>query len=301
MDTDALNHYVANERKALSRAITIQTCVGIASVVLMLFSFLTGAVQQGFGLFFLALIINVGLYIMYTHSCTKRYRSKVKDYIMLEVFSREFNGVSFNPQSGLGKDLMIETGVIDTGNRFSSNDLMKGNYKGVDFERCDVLSQNVQQSGKTTTTITYFKGQVYVFDFHKPSHNYVRIRDAGMWNKFSKGRRTDGSRKMKFEDTEFNEMFVTFSNDEHEAFYIFTPHFMNKVKQLRQAVGCEISLVIRKGILYLALYTSRDSFEAPLFGEIDIDYTRAVAMDVRVIKEIITELDLDNTLFKEET
>lgn len=253
-------------------------------------------------MFIMIFVVVGGLNFFYIGPAQKEYRSKVKDFINNAVFQQMFDSVSFNAESGYDKTLMRDTALIDLGNRYSSNDYLQGVYKKVKFSRADVLSQDeTTDSDGDTHTTTLFRGQAYQFQFNKNTNSYVRIRDRRYFlsGKFSKGRKIDDSKKMTFEDSEFNEMFYTVSNDSHEAFYIFTPHFMNRVKKLRSLLGSEISLVIRDSILYLAVYTESDSYEISSTKEISSEYIEKCIEETQIIKYVIDELNLDSDLYKE--
>lgn len=253
-------------------------------------------------MFIMIFVVVGGLNFFYIGPAQKEYRCKVKDFINNAVFQQMFDSVSFNAESGYDKTLMRDTALIDLGNRYSSNDYLQGVYKKVKFSRADVLSQDeTTDSDGDTHTTTLFRGQAYQFQFNKNTNSYVRIRDRRYFlsGKFSKGRKIDDSKKMTFEDSEFNEMFYTVSNDSHEAFYIFTPHFMNRVKKLRSLLGSEISLVIRDSILYLAVYTESDSYEISSTKEISSEYIEKCIEETQIIKYVIDELNLDSDLYKE--
>ncbi|QIK56946.1 DUF3137 domain-containing protein [Erysipelothrix sp. HDW6A] len=254
-----------------------------------------------FFLYPVIIIIAYGLIqFLYISPKQKEYKSKVKDYINDTIFTSMFDDVSFSSEYGYDESLIRETGLVDLGNRYYSNDFLQGSYKSVNFSRADVLteSETTDSDGHSHTT-TLFKGQTYQFKFNKNTQSYVRIRDRSYFlsGKFSKGRKIDSSKPMKFEDQEFNEMFYTVSNDPHEAFYIFTPHFMNRVKNLRRMLGDDISLVVRDSVLYLAVYTDTDSYEISSSREISSEYIEKCIAETSIIKYVVDELNLDSDIY----
>ena len=51
------------------------------------------------------------------------------------------------------------------GNTFYSEDYIRANYQGVDFEMAQVSVREVDNSDNKTTSVTYFDGRMLVFDF----------------------------------------------------------------------------------------------------------------------------------------
>ncbi|WP_159648818.1 DUF3137 domain-containing protein [Erysipelothrix aquatica] len=228
----------------------------------------------------------------------RTYKENVKTLVNKSMFESAFNHVVYDALRGFDRDAMRELGVMETGNQYHSNDFVRADYAGVTFERADVLSQNVTSTGKTTITTTYFHGQVIKFDFHKETSGYVRIRDAGWFNRFSDGPKTERSRKIKFEDDRFNDQWATFTNDEQEAYRIFTPHFMEKINAFRARLGHELSMVLKDGVVYLGIYSSRDAMEPNVFSEIDESYLQEIRHEIESIQYIIDTLTENKDYFR---
>ena len=69
-----------------------------------------------------------------------------------------------------------------------------------------------------------------IFDFNKNFKSNFQV----ISNDFIKRSlpRIKNNKKVKLEDIEFNKMFKIYSEIEHDAFYILTPHFMEKIKNI---------------------------------------------------------------------
>lgn len=67
-----------------------------------------------------------------------------------------------------------------------------------------------------------------IFDFNKNFKSNVQV----ISNDFIKRSlpHIKNNKKVKLEDIEFYKMFKIYSEIEHDAFYILTPHFMEKIK-----------------------------------------------------------------------
>ena len=227
----------------------------------------------------------------------KRYANDVKEIISNDVFSKIFDRHEFNPDGEYNTKILKDLSIINVGTKTTTNDILEGTFHGIDFNRADVSSSTQISTGKSSVSVTTFKGQIYEFDFFKNSNSYIRIRTkqfAGM----GKGPKTESSRSIKFDDQEFNEQFHCFTNNDHEAFYIFTPQFMNNIKELKKKIEGEFTLVIYNSQLYISVFNYKDSFEPHVNKEHNQDYLDSVQRDINIISTIIDDLDLKNTLFK---
>lgn len=303
MDREELKQGVKKARKELHRA---QLIMGIGAVLGFVFVVprLFRLDSATFILMPLMIFLYVGLllliYRFYVKPKHDEYQLRVKDVAYKLVFREEFSDVQYDPKRGVDRELMKDTRLIHVGSEYYSNDYMKGSYKGVDFVRADVLSQTTTHNSadNSSSTTVHFKGQVYRFDFHKNVTRSLWLRDRGFMDRLFGSWGNPGS-VVNFEDDEFNRMFTVRALDEQEAFYVFTPKFMEKVRILRYQVDCQMSWALVNQYFYMALYTKRDAFELSSFRDLDDRYLDDVRRDVRIIKYIIDDLGLDSTLFKE--
>ena len=101
------------------------------------------------------------------------------------------------------------------------------------------------------------------------------------------------------EDNEFNNLFTVFAVSEHEAFYILTPHFMEKIKELTSKLKCGIMLGFVDNKLHIAVNNYKDSFEYNVFRPInEKEIEESITKDIKLITDFVDELNLDNDLFK---
>ena len=101
------------------------------------------------------------------------------------------------------------------------------------------------------------------------------------------------------EDEEFNKRFMVFAESEHEAFYILTPHFMEKIKEITKKLKCEVMFCFVNNKLHIAVDNRDDSFEPNIFRTInEQEIEENITKDIRLITDFVAELDLDNNLFR---
>lgn len=256
----------------------------------------TRAPFMHFGIFVMIVLLIFGIYLYSKEK--KEFSLIVKDVIIRGLFEEEFTNVSYQPSKGLSEDFIKHTGLYPMGNRFYSDDQLSANYKNVGFLQSDVLIQNVTSNGKTTTTTTYFKGRWIVCDFIKDFDGYHQIRS----NSFFKNKKPfklfgDVLSEFEFEDQRFNEKFTTYTNDQREAYYLINPGYMERIENLTNYINEQVVYGFHENKLHVAIYNNEDAFEIK-GNKIDEDFVFRIENDIKLIKLIIDELDLELDIFK---
>ncbi len=249
--------------------------------------------------FFIATGIMLFLYSKFAND----YKTQVKYQIVKSMLDKEFDNIEFNAKEGFSREFIKDTELLSMGNIYASNDLLSGDYHDVKFRQADVHIQQRTQNGKSSSTVTLFKGRYMVYTFNKHFTGYMQIRsnenrlfgNSRPLRFFSDRPETN---KLKLENEVFNQRFNIYASNEHEAFYILTPHFMEKIMELDDSLEGNLVLGFIDNQLHLALYNNKDAFEPSIFRAIDDDYRQAVQNDINLIKMVIDELTLDVSLYK---
>ena len=194
--------------------------------------------------------------------------------------------------------------MLDTGDRFNSNDYISGIYKNIKFEQSDIHMERKHEEkdedgNKKTVWETIFRGRLMAFDFNKKFKANIRVssRHFGAnslpWNKkfFN----------VKMEDIEFNKHFTVYAESEHDAFYILTPQFMEKLQDITKKLNCNIMFCFVDNRLHIAIDNNEDSFEYNVFKPInEQEIEESIVKDIKLITRFVDELNLDNDLFRRE-
>ena len=175
-------------------------------------------------------------------------------------------------------------------NRYYGSDYVKGRYKGIDIEMCDLKLQNV-----TTRTVTddhgnskveedidtLLNGQWIIFDFHKQLSANVRV----MANAGGKG-------GIETENPEFNKKFRVSSSSPHDAFYVLTPHMMEHLLIVTANAGGNVDFMFMKeGRLHLAVHTHRNHFETGSMKNANLDALKEkFRSEIDFILSLVNEL-----------
>lgn len=231
------------------------------------------------------------------------FNKEYKNTFVLKSLNNIFEDIKYNPNNGFKEEYIEKTGMLDTGDSYSSNDYISGKYKNIPFEQSDIhimeKHEEENSDGETETEwVTTFMGRVMIFDFNKNFKANVQVTSS-----YFSANTLPWSKKftrVKMEDAEFNRNFMVFAENEHEAFYILTPHFMEKLKEITKKLNCGVMFCFVDNKLHIAVDNYKDSFEYNVFNPInEKEIEESITRDIKLITNFVEELDLDNDLFKQ--
>ena len=253
------------------------------------------------------LIIGIIVTMVFSNKPSKEFKLAYKNTFVLQSLKSVFDDLEYNPERGFDYNVIKNTGMMYMGDRYSSNDYVKGKYKNINVEQADVhIEEQVtttDSDGNTTTHYeTLFMGQWMIFDFNKRFSANVQVCGKGFYNA---KRGNWGSslkyKKVEMEDAEFNKMFRVYAMDAHEAFYILTPSLMDRIKKLSNSIKGSILLCFVDNKLHVGISNNKDAFEASLFKKLDESKIISnISSEIKLITNFVDELNLDNDLFRKE-
>lgn len=277
-------------------------------IVISVFVILIGKIKLYFGLtiIFIELIFSMIILTIIKSAVNgediKTFYKVFKNIFVLKSLQHFFGNIDYKPEEGFSEEYIETIGMLDTGDRYYSNDYISGSYKNIKFEQSDIHIEEKHEEedddgNKREVWETTFMGRLMVFDFNKNFKANIQVVSLGFnantlpWGK--------NFCRVKMEDIEFNKRFVVFAENEHEAFYILTPHFMEKLKETVQKLNCGIMFAFVDNRLHIAINNGEDSFEYNVFKPInEQEIEENITKDIKIITDFIDELDLDNNLFK---
>lgn len=271
----------------------------IAVIVMVAGGFV--AFMLGFISGFLLIAGGIITFIVVENRITKPYKRAYKEQLVKGILSEKIDDLRFYPHSGIDKETVKSTDMMSLGNIYQVNDLIEGSYNGVRFSQSDILIQQRTSNEKNTTTTTYLKGRWLIFDFNKKFYCDLQVRDrhfayakkSGGW--FSDRDKTE---KLETESVEFNRTFKVYAENDSEAFYILTPHFMEALMKAKVQADGEVLFCFVDSKLHVAVNNKADSFEPPVWSPIDRETVRrSVTKDMSLITDLVDTLKLDERLF----
>ncbi|MBR2831140.1 DUF3137 domain-containing protein [Candidatus Saccharibacteria bacterium] len=233
------------------------------------------------------------------------YRRAYKAYFVEQTMQKTFTNLHYDHTKGLDKNLLRQTGMINTGDRYSADDLTIAKYKNVALAQSDahIEEEHTDSEGHTSYT-TIFRGRIMLFEFPKKFNFKLELIGRRFTAYQVPGKNPTTGRKMskmQTESGEFNRSFRIYGEDGFETFYILDPAFMVKIDAISDRYQNNILFGFLENKLLIALNNGKDSFEpprkasVPLIEQVEL---AKVTSDIKIITDFVDQLSLDRKLFQ---
>lgn len=168
----------------------------------------------------------------------KMYNSGIKNSIFPKIVGFLGEEFEFTEQSPWDLKKLKPFGILPSYNRSSTEDYIKGSYKGVDIELMESLLEKVTRDSKgRETRRTLFKGLFIKLEMHKAFNGKTIVtRDKGTLGNWF-GKSIGRLENVALEDPTFEKTFQVYSNDQIEARYLLTTTFMERLLLLCDIFG----------------------------------------------------------------
>lgn len=257
-----------------------------ASLSLLLLGFILSFLWIYFAAILILGVIGIAVFMIQLQQAAATFKDTLLDKV-LEEFFEEY---SHNKQAGLSLFDVMESELLDKPDRYYANDLIRGTHQGVGFVMSDVTMQRVTSNGKTTTVTTYFRGPVMIFDFHKETKGKLIVQQTRRAKLFTQ------YKSVALESVNFNKRFRTYATNDKLAFFILTPHFMERMQLLEDEIPGNFYFSFINGKMFVALHNNQDLFELNMFGTINEKIYDRFYHEVKIIVDLIEELRLNPNL-----
>ena len=106
--------------------------------------------------------------------------------------------------------------------------------------------------------------------------------------------------QVETENEAFNEKFGVTCENEHDAFYILTPHLMDHIMTLDERAGGNTYMrFLKEGKVHVAVNSGRDHFELERLNVSDVGaLRRRFRGEVEYVTALVDELLAVNTMFR---
>ena len=300
----ARQKYHQKTKKAWS--ITAAILLGLATIILvpqLIRGFSFHSLASIFPLFFV-FVISIIVIQFATRKEAEAYRKAYKAYFVEQNLKSIFTDVNYNHSAGLDPNTLRATGMINTGDRYHSNDLTTARYKNVLFTQADAhIEEEHTDSDGDTTYVTIFRGRFMIFEFPKKFNFKLELVGRHFYAYRVPGKNPTTGRKMtkiNTESDEFNKTFKILGEDGFETYYLLDPAIMVKIQDIAAHYKNSLLLGFIDNKLLIALNDGKDSFEPPKASQPINEQaeTQKVNEGIKVITDFVDELNLDRKLFK---
>lgn len=219
------------------------------------------------------------------------YKKAYKGYFVERELAKKFLSIKYSHSAGLDKSILESTGMINTGDRYSSNDLTMGKYKNVNFAQADVhIEEEYEDNDGDTHYRTIFRGRFMIFEFPKKFNSKMMLSHHN--------EPISAMNRIETESTEFNKAFLVYAEDGMEAFYILTPDFMERVQELGRSHNDQVSIYFAENKMVVGINDGDDIFEPPN-PKIPLDEkaeTAKITNELNLVTNIVDNLKLSRKI-----
>ncbi len=296
------------ELNALRVSVRNRLLLCILGVILV--GVLVVAATGFYPLFLFVLAAGIIVSVLVLNKSNRRYRAAFKDAFVRRALEDIFDKLQYEPERGISYETIASTRMMNMGDRFHSEDYICGEYKGIPVEQSDVHIEEEHSSTdsdghSSTSYVTIFRGRWMIFEFNKEFRANLQVVQKGFPNAKRKrffGKKETLFKKVEMESESFNKVFQVFAQNEHDAFYIITPGFMERLQGLAANNRGKLLFCFVGDRLHIAIHDNRDSFEpGSVFKRLDEEkVVSKIRGEISLITQFIDELNLDNNLFKQE-
>lgn len=196
---------------------------------------------------------------------------------------------------------------LDNISRYNGDDLVSGVVDKTAIRFCELHTQQVRKSGKSTTVVTIFRGLFFIADFNKKfiGETFVLPDTAestfGSLGTFFQKMNMSRPKLVKLEDIEFEKAFAVYGTDQIEARYILSTALMQRIMEFKKKTGKQISLSFIDSHVYIGIPVAKDLFEAPMFSNM-VNYTLIAEyyLYLALCIGIVEDLDLNTRIWTKE-
>jgi len=276
-------------------------------IVLLSRPWIPSFVKWGVGICSLALLIYL-LYKYYKTNKNNNFLALFKGQVIKPIVKFISTDLDYYPKRKISESLYHKSRLFlkDT-DRFGGDDLIEGKIDKTYFHFSELHTQYKTTGSKGETHWhDIFKGIFFIADFNKDFEGSTVLLPNQIGGGFSFFKKIFGlNRKEKLvelADPEFTDNFTCYSTDDIKARYILTPALMQRLNHFqRKYPNNRVSLSFVDGQIFVAISYKHDLFEASYFKSV-IDYDRIQSYfdDIRLVVEVVDDLNLNNRIWTKE-
>ena len=230
---------------------------------------------------------------------SKDYTHEFKDSIIHPLIKQIDSSLQYSKTLCISQGSFVDSCIFKKGiDRYSGNDLVKGEIEGVKLKFSDVHAQYESRDSKGRSSWhTIFQGLFVMAEFNKDFTGRTIIlpdkaeksfgKLIGSWLQSKNMNRAD---LVKMDNSEFEKHFVVYGTDQIEARYILTHAMMDRLLAYKKRIKVPLNISFHKNHIYLALEYNKDLFEPTIFSSL---------LKYELVKEYITTLQLAISIIEE--
>jgi hypothetical protein len=288
------------ERKMLIGKMTLYMVIAVPLTILALF------IHP-----FLALVPPLAGFIVYQIQFGAKLtekKHKFKRDVVGKIISGLGENLTYDHTRYIDKSVYQKSKLyLDGISRYKGDDLVSGMVGKTAIRFCELHTQQVRQSGKSTTVVTIFHGLFFIADFNKKFAGETFVlpdlaeSTFGSLGKMFQKLNFARPKLVTLEDIEFEKAFAIYSTDQVEARYILSTALMQRILAFKQKTGRQISISFIDSNVYIGIPINKELFETSLFTSLlnynqVAEYYNYLALCVGIVEA----LDLNTRIWTKE-
>ena len=239
----------------------------------------------------------------------KRQRDFYRRQVMVQLIRAMDMALTYFPDKGLSRSRFQKFKLFGSFDRYRSEDLLSGTVGKTSFEAAEVHIERRRKTKKSTSYVTIFRGVVFIADFNKKFNCRTAIlpdvaeRCFGklVGNFLQNLNFSKEGKLVKLENVEFEKHFAVYSDDQHEARYLLTPGFMERLLAVQAAEKSPIRVLFLDNNLVMTFTRSGGWLEPPFTGSISSrEMLERSLREVVSVLDIIQKLDLNTRIWSKQ-
>lgn len=250
----------------------------------------------------LVFVLSVATFIFASNRINK-LKALMGSAVTLPMIKELFDVKSYRSNGHIDREIVASAGLVGEWERIEGSDFFEGSYRNVSVLYSDICLSHEEtdtdsDGKKTTKNVTDFLGQWLVCDFGKELSASVRLIERKGGTRFH--RTNDRSKTdVETENAAFNKKYRIVTGDGHSAFYLLTPHFMERLLSADEMADASTLFCFGNGKVHIAMNSGRDSFEISGVSLGNIENVRQKFRgELKFLTNIIDELLLNEKLFQ---
>lgn len=224
-------------------------------------------------------------------------RNKFKREVLGGAIKEIFPDSEYLPDKYMSKAEYDELGCMRRGMFYKGSDLLLGKTQG---GRAFRYSEVNTYDKTDKTTVTVFHGAVFSFKYSKNFNSRVYLCSNRGWGREAFKSEFLKTHKLETENEDFNSMYRVYSDDDITAFYLLTPHVMERFMQLKDNQKNAIFVSFKDEWMHIMI-PNVDLFKAPVIGfknKVKIEkFVNKAKDDIDQILNFVDMFEIDSKAF----
>jgi hypothetical protein len=247
------------------------------------------------------------VYVIPAHRKRQEKKAELRDAVLIPALNQVFDELYYSEDSFISDEVVRASRMVSGWEHIDGNDYISGWYDGFHIHMSDVTLTHAETRTRTdskgntetdTVTVTDFRGQWVIVNFDKTPASQLTLRAARLPRSGFFRALAGEELCVEMDSTVFNDCYTVLTDNPHDAFYLLTPHMMERILAANEWAEGHLSIeYLPWGEMHLAINSGHDFFEPHHIWR-ETDYAQEhnrVLEELRCIFGLIDQLCLGDS------